>query len=243
MNLKIAIVENRSTDINQLMTCIQHYQVRQLVQTDCIIFTSEEAFLKDLKNASYHIIFFNVNMSEDSLAIAHKIRSIDKTACLVFTADTDAYALQGYEVHAYSYQIKPFESERIQTLISDVRFYYGLQEPYITVKENRCNINILINDIIYVDVDNHYLQIHTTDRIIRTYMRFRDFQPMLDKYPQFLCCYRNVLVNMNHIVLAQDMDFKMDNDDFVPIRRNNKKEIRQQYLDYLFNKSLHKNLK
>lgn len=243
MNLKIAVVENHDTDINRLMSCIHLYQTEHLPEVDCTIFTSQEAFIQDFKKSSYHIIFFNVNMSQKSFEIAHKVRSIDPGACFVLTADTDAYALQGYEVHAYSYLIKPFAPESIQKILTDVRFYHGLQEPYITVKENRCNIKVLVNDILYVDVDNHYLQIHTSQRVIRTYMRFRDFEPMLEKHPQFLCCYRNVLVNMNHIELTEDMDFKMNNGDYVPIRRNDKKEIRQQYVDYLFNKSLHKNLK
>lgn len=241
MNLKIAIVDNHTSDLQHLVDLIHHYQKDHLADINYDIYYSSTDFLKDFVKDSYHLIFLNVFLENNKgIELSHQIRIIDPNVRLVFTAETAEFALDGYEVHAYAYLLRPVSYSFVERIIATTVFDLNLETPYINVKENRCNIKVLLEDIIYVDVDNHYLQIHTPYRTIRTYMRFRDFEPLLSKYPQFLCCYRNVLVNMDHIELTEDMDFKMDNGDFVPIRRNAKQEMRQKYADYLFEKTIHK---
>ncbi len=238
MNLKIAIVDDQTSEMTPLIDLIHHYQKDHLADINYDIYYSSTDFLKHFTKNSYHIIFLNVFIENNrGIELAHSIRLIDNHVKLIFTAATPVFALEGYDVHAYAYLLKPLTYSKIERLIKEIIFELNLQAPYINVKENRCNIKILLDDILYVDVDNHYLQIHTPLRTIRTYMRFRDFEPLLSKYSQFLCCYRNVLVNMDHIQVTEDMDFKMDNGDYVPIRRNAKQEMRQKYADYMFEKT------
>lgn len=239
MNLKIAIVDNQRADLDRLIDLIHHYQQDHFTDINYDIYYSSTDFLKYFIKDSYHIIFLNVFMeNKKGIELSHRIRDIDKNVRIVLAGETPEFALAGYDVHAYAYLLKPFSYPSIIRVFEETILNLNLQKPYINVKENRCNIKILLDDILYVDVDNHYLQIHTPLRTIRTYMRFRDFEPMLNKYSRFLCCYRNVLVNMDHIELTEDMDFKMDNGDYVPIRRNAKQEIRQKYADYLFEKTM-----
>lgn len=241
MDLKIAIVDTPSSNLDTLINHIHHYQKDFLTDIHLCTYYSSKEFLSSFKKNAYHLIFLNLDMeNEIGIEIAQSIRKTDIHVRLILTSDSDKYALSGYRVHAYDYLVMPCFYNTVQQILEETSVFYNLKVPYITVKENRCNINIKLDDILYVDVDNHYLQIHTANRVIRTYMRFRDFEPLLSNYPQFLCCYRNVLVNMDHIILTQDMDFKMDNGNFVPIRRNAKQEMRQKYADYQFVKSIAK---
>ena len=43
---------------------------------------------------------------------------------------------------------------------------------YIEVKESRTLVKIPLNEIIYTDYYNHYIQIHTAARLIRSYQQF-----------------------------------------------------------------------
>ena len=40
---------------------------------------------------------------------------------------------------------------------------------------------VLVRDIMYTDYYNHYIQIHTSNRMIKTYMSFAEFSPLLFK--------------------------------------------------------------
>lgn len=57
---------------------------------------------------------------------------------------------------------------------------------------------------------------------------------MLDKYPQFLWCYRNCMVNMDYIKAMDSKDFILSTEERIPISRARKNEIRQAYANYLF---------
>ena len=105
---------------------------------------------------------------------------------------------------------------------------------YIEVKESRIMVKLPIDDILYTDYYNHYIQIHLADRLVKTYMRFQDFSGMLLCYPQFTCCYRNCIVNMDHVDSVDKHDFVMENGERVPITRGNRNSIYQQYADYQF---------
>ena len=93
---------------------------------------------------------------------------------------------------------------------------------------------ILITDIIYVDYHNHYIQVHTDSRVIRSYMSFGEFSPMLSPYRQFLWCYRNCMVNMDYVDTWEDHDFILKNGERLPIFKSQRKEILQAYANYIF---------
>lgn len=235
MNIRIAIVDDQEQDRAQLAHYVEKYEKENEIEIAYDTFTSGSDFIKTYKKGTYSLIFLDIYMQgQDGMSVAHEIRKTDTQVTIVFTTVSPDFALKGYEVRAYDYILKPLPYEQVARVLRETFYMKNLQHPFIEVKENRCRVKILIDEILYVDVDNHYLQIHTTFRTVRTYMRFRDFFPMLEPYDQFLCCYRNILINMNHVREMKDKDFVMDNDDHIPMKRNAKQEMKQKYTDYIF---------
>lgn len=237
MEIKIAIVDDLMSDRAHLVQHVEGYKKQNNLEITYNTFSSGNEFLQTFEKGSYSLIFMDIIMNGPTgMDIAHEIRKIDGAVTIIFTTQTADFALEGYEVQAYAYLIKPLSYNAVEKVIRETLVAKQLQPPFIEVKENRCRIKLLVDDIIYVDVDNHYLQIHTHDRVVRTYMRFRDFYPMLEKYGQFLCCYRNILINMDKVMEMDDMDFVMETEERVPMKRNAKQEMRQAYADYIFQK-------
>ena len=110
------------------------------------------------------------------------------------------------------------------------------QRHYIEVKESRIMTKIRLDDILYTDYFNHYIQIHLSERIVRTYMRFSDFSPMLLCYPQFICCFRNCIINMDKVTSLLKTDFVLSSGERLPITRNLRPQVQQEYADYQFRK-------
>lgn len=140
----------------------------------------------------------------------------------------------GFEVRAFDYLLKPLSEERFQKTMDLCQNELAKHIRYIEVKESRTLVKIPLNEIIYTDYYNHYIQIHTAARLIRSYQQFDVFSPLLLCYPQFLCCYRNCIVNMDHVDSVDKHDFVMENGERVPITRGNRNSIYQQYADYQF---------
>ena len=153
---------------------------------------------------------------------------------IVFLTAFDEYAIKAFEEHAFDYLLKPLSEERFQKTMDLCQNELAKHIRYIEVKESRTLVKIPLNEIIYTDYYNHYIQIHTAARLIRSYQQFDVFSPLLLCYPQFLCCYRNCIVNMDHVDSVDKHDFVMENGERVPITRGNRNSIYQQYADYQF---------
>jgi hypothetical protein len=67
-------------------------------------------------------------------------------------------------------------------------------------------------------------------------MKFEDFSPMLLHFPQFVCCYRNCIINMDKVTALLKTGFIITSGEHLPITRGLRPQIQQQYADYQFQK-------
>ena len=233
--MNIAIIEDSGQELSLLERCLQSYLSSRQVYRVIDTYTSGEAFLENWPSKSYDLVFLDILMEGISgIEVARKIRETDSECLLIFISSSKEYALQGFEVRAFDYLLKPLSEERFQKTTDLCQNELAKHIRYIEVKESRTLVKIPLNEIIYTDYYNHYIQIHTAARLIRSYQQFDVFSPLLLCYPQFLCCYRTCIVNMDHVDSVDKHDFVMENGERVPITRGNRNSIYQQYADYQF---------
>lgn len=233
--MNIAIIEDSGQELSLLERCLQSYLSSRQVYRVIDTYTSGEAFLENWPSKSYDLIFLDILMEGISgIEVARKIRETDSECLLIFISSSKEYALQGFGVRAFDYLLKPLSEERFQKTMDLCQNELAKHIRYIEVKESRTLVKIPLNEIIYTDYYNHYIQIHTGARLIHSYQQFDVFSPLLLCYPQFLCCYRNCIVNMDHVDSVDKHDFVMENGERVPITRGNRNSIYQQYADYQF---------
>ena len=233
--MNIAIIEDSGQELSLLERCLQSYLSSRQVYRVIDTYTSGEAFLENWPSKSYDLVFLDILMEGISgIEVARKIRETDSECLLIFISSSKEYALQGFEVRAFDYLLKPLSEERFQKTMDLCQNELAKHIRYIEVKESRTLVKIPLNEIIYTDYYNHYIQIHTAARLIRSYQQFDVFSPLLLCYPQFLCCYRNCIVNMDHVDSVDKHDFVMENGERVPITRGNRNSIYQQYAYYQF---------
>ncbi|MEG0958640.1 MAG: LytTR family DNA-binding domain-containing protein [Erysipelotrichaceae bacterium] len=235
--MEIAIIDDELNDYNILVGYLDQYFLGKSVPCNYHKYLSSEVFLNEFEAERFDIIFLDIFMSGmNGMECAHCIRESDHRAQIIFTSSSRDYAIEGYQVNANYYLVKPFQYDEFAMAMNSCRGELDFYRDFITVKEGRMFVHILIKDIIYTDYYNHYIHIHTRDRIIKTYMRFPDFSPVLIHYPQFLIVYRNCIINMDEVEMFNSKDFIMNGDIYIPIAKAKRYEIRQHYVDYLFEK-------
>ncbi|MEG0630089.1 MAG: LytTR family DNA-binding domain-containing protein [Christensenellaceae bacterium] len=237
MNFTVAIVEDQLSDQQVLSQYLEQYRTHHQISIQIQIFSSGEDFLKNFTNGAFDIVFLDIYMNGmDGMKVAKSLREIDEDCILIFSTTSENHAVQSYRVRAFDYLLKPYTYQQFFEVLTLCSAVLQKKAHYIEVKAGRIMLKILLKDIIYVDYYNHYIQIHTPNRIIKTYMPFADFSKMLSAYPQFLCCYRNCIVNMDEVNEIHEKDFCMKNNEMVPIAGANKTEIKQCYANYIFDR-------
>ena len=232
--MKIAVIDDSAEDRKLLAEKIQNFCLRESLMYEIRSFSSGNEFLL-ASRTDWDIIFLDIFMNEiDGMTVARTLRGNNVSSLIVFTTSSRDYAIESYDVRAFHYLVKPIEQDKLDEVLRLSEKSIRSRNHYIEVKEGRIMSRILIRDIMYTDYYNHYIQIHTPGRMIKTYMSFAEFSPLLLKYKQFLSPYRNCMINMDYVQQMDDHDFLMKDQVQIPINRARKSEIRQAYADYSF---------
>lgn len=233
--MHIAVIDDSQQEREELFQYMNTYFSHNPLyrQVDC--FECGEDFLSRWANEIFDLVFIDIYLQGiDGIKIAEKIRETNQECLIIFTTSSEDFAVKGFELRAFDYLVKPFSYEQFERSMDFCDKELRKRGRFIEVKESRTMVKIRLEDIVFTDYFNHYIQIHTKKRVVKSYMRFEIFSPLLLCYPQFLCCYRNCIVNMDKVVSLEKNDFIMETEERVPITRNNRQAIHQKYADYQF---------
>lgn len=237
--MNIAVIDDSIDEARHLSGFINTYFSDAHICQQTTIFNTAADFLHTWRRNVFDLVFVDIYLKGEAsgIRIAEHIRRDDDQCAIIFTTNSPDFALKGYEVRALDYMVKPL---RYGKFCQAMDYFRSMSQKkrshYIEVKESRIIVKLPIDDIIYTDYSNHYIQIHMPDKIVRTYMRFHEFSILLLSYPQFLCCYRNCIINMDKVSALEKTEFVLTTGEHLPITRNLRPQIHQQYADYQFQK-------
>lgn len=237
--MNIAVIDDSIDEARQLSGYISMYFSEAQLCQQTTIFNTAADFLHNWRANAYDLVFIDIYLKGEAsgIRIAEQLRREGDCCTIIFTTSSADFALKGYEVRALDYMVKPLRYGKFcQTMDYFMSVSQKKRSHYIEVKESRILVKLPVDDILYTDYNNHYIQIHMPDKIIRTYMRFHDFSNMLLVYPQFTCCYRNCIINMDKVAALEKAEFILATGEHLPITRNLRPQIHQQYADYQFQK-------
>lgn len=237
--VNIAVIDDSIDEARQLAGFINTYFSDAHICQQTTIFNTASDFLLNWQRSAFDLVFIDIFLRNETsgIRIAERVRKDDECCTIIFTTSSTDFALKGYEVRALDYMVKPIRYGKFcQTMEYYKATARSRNHHYIEVKESRIMVKVPLEMILYTDYSNHYIQIHQPDKIVRTYMRFEEFSGMLLHYPQFICCYRNCIINMDKVSSLEKAEFILTTGEHLPITRNLRPQIHQQYADYQFQK-------
>lgn len=234
-SLNLAVVDDVLADRVRMTDYIRKYSEENAVAISLSSYEDGEDFLVNAQHQGLDAVFLDIYMGEvNGFSVAQKLRKIAPRCAIVFVTTSADFAVKSYEVRAFYYMLKPYTYEDISKVVDLLDKSMKKSSRYIKVKESREWRKIFLEEIYYADYNNHYVQIHTENAIISTYMKFSEFEEILSGYKEFITCYRCVLVNMNKIKKIEGLFFLINNGEYIPINRKRGKEIKEKYVNYIF---------
>jgi len=128
------------------------------------------------QNQNIDLLFLDVNMPKISGLTFYK--SLQNPPEVIFTTAYPQYAVDGFEVNAIDYLLKPFSFERFFTAVNKVlekRFTNGNQtedEQFMFVKSSKTIHKINFKDILFVEAFGDYVKVHQEQQCILTNATF-----------------------------------------------------------------------
>ncbi|MBQ8161124.1 MAG: response regulator transcription factor [Clostridia bacterium] len=230
--MRIAIVDDEISVRETLKGYIERMSKEIGQEMSVLSFSSGNALLHDFAR-QYDILIFDIDMPGlNGMDTARKIREMDDQVVILFITNIAQYAINGYEVDAVDYIIKPIgyydfamkfqkalrraAQSRSQTLVIDT-----VNGP----------VSLEVESILYIEVMAHYLIYHTSDREYKVRASMKEQEGTLKQY-HFVRCHKSYLINLAHLngVTASEAQVS---DLSIPLGRAYKESLLNEYMRYL----------
>lgn len=182
------------------------------------------------------IILLDIQMDGlDGMETARKIREFDDNVEIIFITSFVEYALEGYEVNAYRYLLKPVKDENLRTSLINCLNDRNFVKRSIVIKEGDTRIKISLKDIMYIEVQGNDITVHTLKDTYRTKGTMSNFETEINS-DMFVRCHKSYLVNLEYIKSIKRYTSILVNDEEVPLSRNKYKEIKDRFFEMIEDK-------
>lgn len=187
-----------------------------------------EAFLKE----PFDLVFLDVEMPGiDGITLAKRLRAISENVHIVFLTSHIEYALEGYEVNALRYLVKPVDMNKLGEVLKYVQDKKN-NSRQIMIREDGEDIVIDISDIIYMESMDKNVRIVTSKREYVTRYNISDYEEEL-KNSGFLRIHRGYLISLSKVKKIVKNDVVMDGDISLPVSRSNLKALKDAVYAYV----------
>lgn len=230
--IKIAIIEDNSRDLDQILSFLSRYQQDQSCAFSATSFDDPMKFLSEYRS-NYDLVFMDIELPPfHGIDIARRLREIDSVVALVFITNMEQCAVNGYEVDALDFVVKPINYYRFSSMMAKaLRNIAKRSEKEILVRSSSKITRLPISQIYYVEVRDHLLIYHSTQGNLESWGKLSEIEKELAGY-DFVRCSSSYLVNLRHII-SVDGDTANIAGDKLPISQRRRKAFYNSVTEYL----------
>lgn len=232
--LKIAVCDDMRRDQKKVSEYIMQYADKMMLDIQIETFNDGEALLSAFQECVFKIIFLDIYMDGISgVETALKIRETDKDCMIIFTTSSPDFRAEGFEIGAIHYLLKPLAYNRVEEALKRCNRMLAESEKYLNITVDRHIIQVRMKDVLYTEVYDKMVLIHTVRETMKTYMPLAKLSALLDG--PFVKCNRSYIVNMRFISGVSKEHFQLQNGETVPIRYNGRQKVKDEYNQYFLN--------
>lgn len=197
MSLKCIVVDDEKRARDILKTYIRDVSYLELVAE---FKNALEALDFFRINNSVDIIFLDINMPKLSGINAAKLFV---NTSIVFTTAHREFAVEGFELNATDYLLKPFSFNRFLSAVQKISKKNNISnvtktaKTYIDIKVGKSISRIDFSDLLYIEGLSNYVKVKTTKESLVSYNKLSTLIEVLPN--QFMRVHKSYIINSTKI--------------------------------------------
>ena len=231
--VSVAIVDDEKPERARIRAALEAVSKKKNVLFDIREYASAETFLMDYSH-NYDLVFMDVMFGHEKsgMDVARELRGLDSEVGLVFVTNMAQMAIQGYEVEALDFVLKPVETSAFLLKMDRILGRIGrTAEDAISVSCEHEVIRLRARLIRYLSVEGHYVLYHSPEGVFAEYITLAAAEKKLH-CSTFFRCDRGCLVNLRYVSQITKESCVVDGEE-LPIARQRRAAFRQAFADYL----------
>ena len=241
MKIKCLAVDDEPLALQQINSYIEK---TPFLESVALCQSAFEA-LEYMKINDVDLLFVDINMPD--INGMEFVKSLSVKPQIIFTTAYSEYALEGFQVDAVDYILKPINYAAFLKAVNKAKKWFDLIEQaskpvnsqlsqadeVIFVKSDYKLVRIHIDEIKYIESANEYIKIYLDNaEKITTLLRLKSIMEQLN--PQkFMRIHRSFIINLTKIKAVERSRVFLDNKLYIPVGDQYKVDF-QNYIDKNF---------
>ena len=231
--LNFAICDDEHIEIEHLSSLVREWAAKRDVSVRISDFESAESFLFSYEDdPSIDILLLDIQMQKmDGVDLARKIRQDNENIQIIFITGYPDFIAEGYEVSALHYLMKPVKKEKLSEVLDKAIKRLSKLPEVIMLEVESGVLRLSVDEILYIEVLDHFLGVETTTEKHRVKMPLREFETKLPD--NFVRCHRSFIANMHYIKKITRTDVILDSGKTLPLSRRLYADVNKAMITYL----------
>lgn len=160
--LHVMICDDETESLSFLDRIVREWAVERRCEVKTTRYQSAEQFLFDREDQEEaDIMLLDIDMPGLSgISLAHRLRKEGKSAQIIFVTGFTDYMLEGYDVEAVSYLLKPVDTGKIFLCLDRARERCQKEDPVLLLELSEGMARVKLAKICYLESDAHTTQVH-----------------------------------------------------------------------------------
>lgn len=231
--MKAAVVDDSREDASRLLEYLEQFQAEHGIQIQITVYYASFDFLEEY-HGQYDVVFLDIEMpGSNGMEVAREIRSKDETVGLIFVTSMAQYAIEGYEVNAIDFMVKPVGYYNFSIKLEKaLRFHQSRKTPDILISGKNGIRRIRVSDIRYIEKNRDNLTFYTREEVFEERGSIKALKEKLDGLP-FEECTSGCLVNLSYVKrVGKDSIFLAEAVE-LPLSRRQRRTFTQEYIKFV----------
>ncbi|HUX55160.1 MAG TPA: LytTR family DNA-binding domain-containing protein [Williamwhitmania sp.] len=193
-----------------------------------------------LSTTAVDLLFLDIQMPQ--VSGVEFVRNLTNPPMVIFTTAYSHYALEGFDLNAVDYLVKPIAFDRflkaVGKLFQLAQFANpastsssGLADAFIMLKSGGLSVKVCLNNILYIEGQRNTVVLHLQDKEVVSYLTVGEIETMLPG-AKFLRIHKSFIISIERVE-AYSANVAMVGGKQLPIGRSYKGAV-LQILEPLF---------
>ena len=235
MKISCIAIDDEPLAVKKISAYIQKTPFLELVAECRSAFEAMEI----INNRTIQLIFIDINMPD--LSGLEFVKSLTDKPYIVFTTAYSEYAVEGFQVDATDYLLKPITYGNFLKAVNKVKNLIDLNanslkesirttSSHLFVKSDYKLIRIELDDIKYIESQHEYIKIHLINgNPVMTQLSMKAIEEQLPS-DRFMRVHRSFIINLKKITVVERNRIVFDGKVYIPVSDQYKEKF-QEYID------------
>ncbi len=240
--MKIAICEDNLVQQRNLKAMVEAWELARGGKVQIRLYQAGSPFLFDWSSRpDYDLLLLDVDLGTDpnGMELARQIRRKDDKIQIVFVTGLAEYAMEGYDVAATHFLVKPVAAEKLWQVLDKVCAAAEKKEEYLLLTGEAETELIPVGRILYAEAFSHVADLYMEPgepggrqaQCRRVRLGMKELEGKLSP-SSFFRCHRSYLVHLAHVRKISRNQAFLDHGLWVPVSRSREKLFYQAFLAY-----------